>query len=254
MRLHSRSCPITVALFPQCRKSRCAEPFGASALLKCVFLSTLRILLPYRPLNINGVCRSNRPLHLSNCNICERPVRDTCFVNKMVSPVAVTTLRDLFDKQQAESTSDNIILDRIKSLAVKHLPAGWKEWRIVATTKVDVLEEPIDRQILNKIRFTLPTVGIARAFNPTISCLSEKAYRDMKIRMLNCPFCLGLVTAPSSLAAKIRGSIAQNELVLAALEVMKHLMISRKEASSLLSEDLSDQGSSSSEQVAKRRK
>ncbi|CAH1994271.1 unnamed protein product [Acanthoscelides obtectus] len=131
MRLHSRSCPITVALFPQCRKSghtwqRCAEPFGAFALLKCVFLSTLRILLPYRPLNIKGVCRSNRPLHLSNCNICERPVRDTCFVNKMVSPVAGTTLRDLFDKQ-AESTSDNIILDRIKALAVKHLPAGWKE-------------------------------------------------------------------------------------------------------------------------------
>ncbi|CAH1994270.1 unnamed protein product [Acanthoscelides obtectus] len=76
----------------------------------------------------------------------------------------------------------------------------------------------------------------------------------MKIRMLNWPFCLCLVTAPSSLAAKIRGSIAQNELVLAALEDMKHLMISWKEASSLLSEDLSDQGSSSSEQVAKRSK
>ncbi|CAH2000783.1 unnamed protein product [Acanthoscelides obtectus] len=31
--------------------------------LKCVFLSTLRILLPYRPLNINGVCRSNPSIY-----------------------------------------------------------------------------------------------------------------------------------------------------------------------------------------------
>nr|CAH7714516.1 unnamed protein product [Callosobruchus chinensis] len=73
----------------------------------------------------------------------------------------------------------------------------------------------------------------------------------MKVRMLSWPFCLGLITAPSSLAAKIRGSLAQIELVLAATGDLKHLMISRRKASSILSGEFSDQESTTSERVAR---
>ena len=125
----------------------------------------------------------------------------------MASPLTSHTLSELFDLR-AESAKDNEILDRIKSLAAGCLPPGWKDWKIIATSKDEVLEDPIDPQVLNKIRFALPTTGMVRAFNPTITALSEKTYRDMKINMLRWPFCLGLVIAPSSLAAKIRGSAA----------------------------------------------
>nr|CAI5827641.1 unnamed protein product [Callosobruchus analis] len=73
----------------------------------------------------------------------------------------------------------------------------------------------------------------------------------MKVRMLSWPFGLGLITAPLSLAAKIRGSLAQNELVLAAIGDLKHLMVSRRETSSILSGDFFDQDSSTSERVAR---
>nr|CAI5840007.1 unnamed protein product [Callosobruchus analis] len=102
----------------------------------------------------------------------------------MVTPTAVATLSELFDRS-ADSSKDNMILERLKALAVQHLPPGWKEWTLAATNSDDVLEDPIDSHILNKIRFALPTVGIARAFSPTISSLSEKTYREMKVRMLS---------------------------------------------------------------------
>ena len=76
----------------------------------------------------------------------------------------------------------------------------------------------------------------------------------MKINMLRWPFCLGLVIAPSSLAAKIRGSAAQNEIVLAAVENIRHLMLSRKEVSSILAAKLSEPESNTSEVVREKRK
>nr|CAI5830202.1 unnamed protein product [Callosobruchus analis] len=98
----------------------------------------------------------------------------------MVTPTPVATLSELFGRP-TDSSKDNMILERLKALAVQHLPQGWKEWTLAATDRDDVLEDPIDSQILNKIRFALPTVGIARAFNPMISSLSEKTYWDMKL-------------------------------------------------------------------------
>ncbi|CAH1107011.1 unnamed protein product [Psylliodes chrysocephalus] len=50
--------------------------------------------------------------------------------------------------------------------------------------------------------------------------------------MLDWPFCVGLIIRPSSLACRIRGSAAQNELVTASIACLKPLLLSRRQACS----------------------
>lgn len=153
---------------------------------------------------------------------------------------AATSLDSLLE-WEAENTEDNTILQRLKTLALAHLPDGWRDWKVHTFTKDELLGAELDPQILNKLRFALPTVGIARAFSPKCSSLPEKVYRDIRVRMLDWPFCRGLIIAPSSLSARIRGSAVQNELVLAALADLRPLLKSRLEASKEITEELKEQ-------------
>nr|CAI5842038.1 unnamed protein product [Callosobruchus analis] len=137
------------------------------------------------------------------------------------------------------------ILNRIKLLAAQHLPEGWKNWKVAITDKTSLFVDGIEPQVINKLRFALPTVGLAKAFNPEAKSLSEKTYREMKLRMLNWPFCIGLVIGPPALASKIRGAELKHELVMSSLESVKPLLVSRVEASRQLAEDTSDTESTS---------
>lgn len=79
------------------------------------------------------------------------------------------TLLDL----DCEDPEENAILSRIKNLAANHLPKGWRSWKIIVHSKEELLGTEMDPRVLNKIRFALPTVGLARAFVPDCSSLPE---------------------------------------------------------------------------------
>lgn len=115
---------------------------------------------------------------------------------RLLSQMAVaresSTLESLAE-WEPDSAKDREILERIKKLAATYLPDGWQQWKMIPHTKEELLGNDLDPQILNKIRFCLPTVELARAFNPDCSGLSEKFYKEMKIRMLNWSFCIGLI-------------------------------------------------------------
>lgn len=131
---------------------------------------------------------------------------------------------------EPDDPEDKLILKRIIRLINGHLPEGWQQWRIRILDKEDLLGSEPDSQILNKIRFAIPTVGLARAFSPDCTSLREKTYRDIKLKLLNWPLCVGLIIHPMSLAATVRGSAVQNELVKASIADMKPLLKSREEA------------------------
>ncbi|CAG5058156.1 unnamed protein product [Parnassius apollo] len=131
---------------------------------------------------------------------------------------------------EANDPEDNIVLKRIIKLIDSHLPLGWKEWKIRVLDKEDLLGNEFDPQILNKIRFAIPTVGLARAFSPECISLKEKTYRDIKLKLLKWPLCVGLIIHPMSLAARVRGSAVQNELIIASISDMRPLLKSREEA------------------------
>lgn len=139
-----------------------------------------------------------------------------------------------------ENPEDAVVFQRLVRVAEQYLPVAWKEWKTFQLTKDEVLGGESDPKLLNKIRFALPTVSIVQAFDPPAVHISEKGYRAIKIKMLNWPFCVGLIIRPNTLAARIRGSAVQNELVNAALGDIKPLLISQKEASKQLSEESQD--------------
>ncbi|CAG5056842.1 unnamed protein product [Parnassius apollo] len=141
------------------------------------------------------------------------------------------TLESLLE-WEPDSSEDGEILERVKRLAELYLPDGWRQWKVVTHSRAELLGEVFDSQILKKIRFSLLTVELARAFCPDCTSLPEKVYKDIKIKMLEWPFCVGLIIGPPSIGARIRGSAVQNELIVASLTELKPLLLSRKDASS----------------------
>ncbi|KAI5631182.1 hypothetical protein NE865_16107 [Phthorimaea operculella] len=150
--------------------------------------------------------------------------------SQMATSSAFKTLRELYDEPSGDE-----VLARIKIAAASFLPDGWEDWKVCEGVPVEV--EPC---LLNKLRFCLPAVDIAKAFDPEATCLQERPYRDMKVKMLSWPFCRGLILGPPSLAMKIRGSALQSELVRQSAKSVCDKLQTRKEASKALGGQVSD--------------
>uniref|UniRef100_A0A8D8QWQ1 Uncharacterized protein n=1 Tax=Cacopsylla melanoneura TaxID=428564 RepID=A0A8D8QWQ1_9HEMI len=145
----------------------------------------------------------------------------------MASPGGLfISLGALFDEP-----SDDVILNRLKTLAAEILPEGWRVWQLVHS----YAEPSVDPAVLNKLRFALPTEGIARAFDPAAVSLKEHPFRDMRVKMLEWPFCRGLIFSPSSLSMMIRGSALQHEFVMQSISGLRSSFLSREAADQLLS-------------------
>nr|CAI5845617.1 unnamed protein product [Callosobruchus analis] len=70
----------------------------------------------------------------------------------------LVTLEELMSVIPAYA-SDAVLLQHIIGLADAHLPEGWKQWKVFEFSK-ESLGTEFDPQILHKIRFALPTVGL----------------------------------------------------------------------------------------------
>lgn len=111
----------------------------------------------------------------------------------------------------------------------------WKDWRIDFQPH-QLLGDPPDSKLINKLRYAIPTSSIASAFGLTE--LSEKTYRSIKFKMLNWPFTRTLIYAPYSTATKIHGDNTDNWLKV--VKTMKPLLLPRTEADDRLKKDSID--------------
>lgn len=161
----------------------------------------------------------------------------------MAQERTLITLADLLDEHGASEQEDEI-LGRIKLLAQESLPDGWTRWEVSPASKEDVFGEKIEANVLCKLTFALPTVGLVRAFDPEADHLSEKGYRDIRIKLLDWAFTRALIIGPPSIANRIRGSAARTELFKEAVEPLKALMHTRREADGILSGHLPESGES----------
>lgn len=77
----------------------------------------------------------------------------------------LVTLGDLLEERGA-TEADDIILSRLKVLAQENLPDGWIKWEASRASREEIFGDKIDAAVLNKLTFALPTLGLARAFDP----------------------------------------------------------------------------------------
>lgn len=135
----------------------------------------------------------------------------------------------------ANSEADSEILERIKLLVQEHLPEGWQEWKVLQLPREALTGGKLDPQVLNKLRFALPTVELIKAFDPVAEEISERSFRDYKIKLLEWDLTRALIIGPPALANRIRGSAAQTEIFNSAIRPVRHLILSRSEANAILS-------------------
>ncbi|XP_074113716.1 uncharacterized protein LOC141536849 isoform X1 [Cotesia typhae] len=142
----------------------------------------------------------------------------------------------------AGTVEEDRVLDRIKLLAQESLTTGWQNWKTLDLSKESLFgrEQEVDPHFLYKLRFALPTVGLAQAFNPEAVDLPEKQYKDLKISMLNWSFCRALIMSPPALVNKLKGSVRQAEIFLHVIEPVKSLCISRIQAAEKLRQQVEE--------------
>ncbi|XP_060810151.1 uncharacterized protein LOC132904244 [Amyelois transitella] len=144
------------------------------------------------------------------------------------------TLGDLLE-EQGDSQRDEEILGRLKVLAQESLPEGWTKWEIKKSSKEEIFGESVEVATLNKLVFAIPTMGLVKAFDPEADHLSEKAYRDIRLKLLDWAFTRALIVGPPAIANRIRGSAARTELFKEAIAPLKEVMIPRREVDQILS-------------------
>lgn len=164
---------------------------------------------------------------------------NTAILLQMAHQRSMTTLGELLE-EHAETDQDEEILDRIKILAQEHLPDGWTHWEVTTATREEIFGDKIEPNVLNKLVYALPTVGLARAFVPEAEHLSEKGYREIRTKLLDWAFTRALILGPPFVANRIRGSAARTEFFKEAVEAMRPLMHTRSEADRILSGCLSE--------------
>lgn len=120
----------------------------------------------------------------------------------------------------------NDVLRQINEVVTPFMPEHWKSWEVQDFTPEQLLGDPPDPKIVNKLRFAVPTLALAQAFG--LSDLSEKTYKRLKLKLMCWPFSRALIYAPHSLAVQIHGDNVDQ--FLEAAKRMKLKLWSRQEA------------------------
>lgn len=149
------------------------------------------------------------------------------------------TLGELFSRKCDDE--DEELFDKVKSIIEKSLPIGWRDWKVIDWSKEELLGKKIDHKVLNKIRFAIPSMDLAQAFFPEAKTIGEKSYKNMKLKLLDWDICRALISNPTQVAAKLRGSSAQAELFKRAVDTIRASVYSREQISDALTTDESHQ-------------
>ncbi|KAH9632882.1 hypothetical protein HF086_002704 [Spodoptera exigua] len=157
----------------------------------------------------------------------------------MAHGAGYTTLGELLD-ENGETQQDEAILERVKILAQESLPRGWTQWEVVNASKEEIFGDKPDPNVLNKLTFALPTVGLVRAFDTEADHLSEMGYREIRYKLLDWAFTRALILGPPSIANRIRGSAARTELFKQSVDELRPLLHTQYEANKILSGSLSE--------------
>lgn len=119
----------------------------------------------------------------------------------------------------------------------KNYPDDWREWKVYNYSFQELFgSNQIPSAVEVKLRFAIPTVDMARAFDPESSSLSERGYRAIRSTMLRWPLGRALLYAPHNIMEKIHEP-SYNYFV-DTVATLKSKLTKRTEASQELNDDL----------------
>lgn len=101
----------------------------------------------------------------------------------MAIPKDFTILGEL-SLLSVEDEEDQCILNRLVEVVDEIFPSTWRNWRVRGCIKEELVGKKVDGQILNKLRFAIPTISILMAFKPEAVSVSEKTYKQVKLSLL----------------------------------------------------------------------
>lgn len=107
-------------------------------------------------------------------------------------------------------------------------------------TKEELFGDKVEPHVMNKLMFALPTVGLARTFDLEADHLSEKGYRDIKLKLIDWAYARALIHGPPAIANKVRGSAIRTELFKRSVDSLRPLLHTRVEANLILSGERSE--------------
>ncbi|KAL4719227.1 hypothetical protein ACJJTC_006921 [Scirpophaga incertulas] len=164
----------------------------------------------------------------------------------MAEPASFISMGELLE-ECGETEEDDVILDKIKDVARRSLPDGWLNWKTLNPSENDLFGDIIDPQILNKIRFALPTMDCVKIFLPEVEYIAEKPFRELKVSMLKWALCRALIISPLSIVNRVKGSVAQAEIFLSAIRPLRNFILTRREVCRLLHPETEEEDESSVE-------
>ncbi|XP_048006275.1 uncharacterized protein LOC125241715 [Leguminivora glycinivorella] len=122
----------------------------------------------------------------------------------------------------------------IVDIVDRFFPENWREWKIHDISFRDLFgADEISSATEIKLRFAIPTLDLARAFNPTATSLSERAYRAIRNTLVHWPFGRALMYAPHRLMEMIHEP--SYDEFMNAVKAIKPVMLRRRAASMELS-------------------
>ncbi|KAI8432599.1 hypothetical protein MSG28_013586 [Choristoneura fumiferana] len=143
---------------------------------------------------------------------------------------SMPTIREILLHTATTASTSKDVVDQMHDAVLPFMPPEWKNWQIEDINIRELVGDPPDLKIINKLRYAIPTADIAAAFK--LKELSEKAYKTIKLKMLDWPFTSALIYAPFALAAKIHGKNVEN--ILNVVRTMKPHLLSREDTDGLL--------------------
>lgn len=148
--------------------------------------------------------------------------------------MALVTLGELAETDVAEKDKD--AFHQIILSLDTYYPPDWRAWEVRNFSFEELFGVQLDQKTDAKLRFAVPTIDIAHAFDPKAHSLSERRFRSIKARLLEWPLGRALIYAPHSVMERVH--LTNYQKFIETVRLLKPKLLNRQAASSLLEKPL----------------
>lgn len=140
----------------------------------------------------------------------------------MPTLVTMGSLASVYPEEKAQFKAVIASLD-------KYYPEGWRDWQVYNYSFHELFgSNQVPSSVDVKLRFAIPTIDVALAFDPATKSLSERSYRSIRATIIKWPLGRALIYSPHVVMEKIHGP--SYSLFMNTVAALKPKLLKRSEA------------------------